>query len=431
TATYLSDADQFFRRHLLGMRETQYPNGRFADVAPAADGFGGILWGSAGITIAWETWQQYGDTAVLREHYPAMRDYMNFLAEGVDAETGIMTAGVLGDWLSPEGNQNDNTLLWESYYIFDLQIMRDIAQLLGKRAEAADYAAQIQTRQQHFRDTYLEEGGYRTVRSGQVTQGFGSPPPEQQVKTIDGKPNYVDTQVSYALPLALGVVEGEVADSLAARLVASVRRNNEDDGGVSHPANSLMTGFIGTAWISKALSDYGYTDVAYDLLLNEQYPSWLYPVTQGATSIWERLNSYTHEDGFGGNNSMNSFNHYSFGAVGQWMMAHSLGIQRGEPGFKTFLLRPEPDPTGQLTEAGGYYDSPYGRIASSWVTDGNGLTYSATVPPNTSALLYLPAPSADGVQTSEGKQGMRFLRHTGRHAVYELASGNYRFSVPN
>ncbi|PPK87708.1 alpha-L-rhamnosidase [Neolewinella xylanilytica] len=435
TATYLADADQFFRRHLLAMRETQYPDGRFADVAPAADGFGGILWGSAGLTVAWETWQQYGDTAVLREHYPAMRDYMNFLAEGIDPNSGVMTAGALGDWLSPEGNQNDNTLLWESYYIFDLQIMREVAQLLGKQQEAADYAARIQARQQHFRDTYLEPGGYRTVRSGHVMNGFGSSPPEQQVKEIEGRPNYMDTQVSYALPLALGVVEGETADSLAARLADILRRTNEDDGGVSRPAYSLMTGFIGTAWISKALSDYGYTDVAYELLLNEQYPSWLYPVTQGATSIWERLNSYTHEDGFGDNNSMNSFNHYSFGAVGQWMMAHSLGIQRGEPGFKSFVLRPEPDPTGQLTEAGGHYDSPYGRIESSWKTEGNGLTYSATVPPNTSAILYLSAPDAqsvrEGAGPADGAEGVRLVRYTGRHAVYELAAGTYQFTVAN
>ena len=433
TATYLSDADQFFRRHLLAMRETQYEDGRFADVAPAADGFGGILWGSAGITIAWETWQQYGDTAVLREHYPAMEDYMNFLARGIDPETDVMTAGVLGDWLSPEGNQNDNSLLFEAYYIFDLQIMREMAQVLGKLQHAAEYAAQIKARKEHFKQTYLERDGYRTVRSGHVTRGFGSPPADQQGKTVNGEPNYIDTQVSYALPLALGVVEGETADSLAARLVASVRRANEDDGGVTRPPYSLMTGFIGTAWISKALSDYGYTDVAYELLQNRAYPSWLYPVTQGATSIWERLNSYTHEEGFGGNNSMNSFNHYSFGAVGQWMLAHSLGIQRGAPGFKTFVLRPEPDPTGQMTEASGHYDSPYGRIESAWELDGNTLNYTATVPANTTATLYLPAPSAAAVREGAGPtgeaEGVRYVGFGGGRAVYELASGTYSFLV--
>ena len=108
-----------------------------------------------------------------------------------------------------------------------------------------------------------------------------------------------------------------------------------------------MTGFIGTAWISKALSDNGLDELAYKLLQNNKYPSWLYSIEQGATTIWERLNGYTVEDGFGGNNSMNSFNHYSFGAVGQWMMAYSLGIQRDEPGFRKFVLQPGPIPTGR------------------------------------------------------------------------------------
>ena len=137
------------------------------------------------------------------------------------------------------------------------------------------------------------------------------------------------------------------------------------------PTYSLMTGFIGTAWISKALSENGHSELAYRLLHNNQYPSWLYAIDQGATSIWERLNGYTVENGFGGNNSMNSFNHYSFGAVGQWMMSHSLGIERDEPGFQRFILQPEPDPTGVMTWAEGYYDSMYGRISSAWKVDGD------------------------------------------------------------
>ena len=431
TATYFSDADQFFRRHLLGMRDAQVDRGRFPDVAPAYDAFGGMLWGSAGITLPWEVWQQYGDTALLREHYPAMREYMDYLATGIDPESNVMTAGVLGDWLSPEGNQNDNSLLWEAYYIFDLRIMAGVAQVLGDARGAEAYGAQLAARRKHFVATYLDPASYRTVRSGHVMQSWGAPPPEQQAKTLNGKPNFVDTQVSYALPLALGVVEGAVADSLAARLAEVVARRNEDDGGVEQPAYSLMTGFIGTAWISKALSDHGYSDVAYRLLLNEQYPSWLYPVTQGATSIWERLNSYTIEDGFGDNNSMNSFNHYSFGAVGQWLIAHSLGIQRGEPGFRHFVLRPEPDPSGRLKEAAGHYDSPYGRIAAGWTQDGDALTYTVTVPPNTTATLELPASGPDDVREGDGPAaeatGVQYAEYAGGRAVYRLASGSYVF----
>ncbi|MGC4054713.1 MAG: hypothetical protein QM757_38180 [Paludibaculum sp.] len=123
----------------------------------------------------------------------------------------------------------------------------------------------------------------------------------------------------------MGLFNDENRPQMVKNLAESVRRENRDDGGVVRPPNSLMTGFIGTSWINKALSDHGLSELSYRLLLNNQYPSWLYAIDQGATSIWERLNGYTVENGFGGNNSMNSFNHYSFGAVGQWMMAYSLG----------------------------------------------------------------------------------------------------------
>lgn len=150
------------------------------------------------------------------------------------------------------------------------------------------------------------------------------------------------------MPLGLGVFDDENEPLASNLLNESISRKNTDDPGIEHPEYSLMTGFIGTAWISKALSDHGYHETAYRLLQNTNYPSWLYPVRQGATTIWERLNSYTLEDGFGVNNSMNSFNHYSFGAVGAWMFNHSLGIERDVdfPGFKHFVLQPNPDPTG-------------------------------------------------------------------------------------
>jgi alpha-L-rhamnosidase len=196
---------------------------------------------------------------------------------------------------------------------------------------------------------------------------------------------------------------------------------------------SLMTGFIGTAWVNKALSDHGYPDLSYKLLQSNQYPSWLYAIDQGATTIWERLNGYTVENGFGGNNSMNSFNHYSFGAVGQWMMAYSLGIQRDDnsPGFKHFILQPEHDPSGQMKYAKGYYESMYGKIESEWKMENGAMTYRATVPANTSATLYIPASSA-GVVTRDGKKiknekGLRFIRFEKGKAVYELQSGSYIF----
>jgi alpha-L-rhamnosidase len=312
-----------------------------------------------------------------------------------------------------------------------------VSEALGKTDNAAAYLKKYNERKEHFNKTYFDPQTHKTIKSSYRVAGFTAPgsegpsreaPPEAVSSGIE----FMDTQASYAIPLALGVFSDGNKSYAARNLTETVKRENTDDGGVKRPAFSLMTGFIGTAWISKALSDNGYGDIAYKLLQQESYPSWLYPVNQGATTIWERLNSYTIENGFGGNNSMNSFNHYSFGAVGQWMMAYSLGIQRDEPGFKKFILQPEPDPTGQMTWAKGYYNSMYGNISSAWEISNCVLTYKATVPGNTTATLYLPAKLLTSI-TESGKpvntaKGVTFIKFENGKAVYELKSGSYSFT---
>ena len=413
TATYLTNAPQFLRRHMIANADAQREDGRFPDVAPLGGGFGGILWGSAGITVAWESFQQYGDKVMIAEHYDAMKKYMIYLNTRIDPKTGIMNEGPLGDWLSPEGAKNDNTLLWEAYYIYDLEMMSKMADVLGKADDATDFRTRQAERKLFFNKMYVSAETGKTVKS------------------IAGQ-DY-DNQASYAIPLALGTFNPEIEKRAARNLASTVTRRNIDDGGTTRPEFSLMTGFIGTAWISKALSDYGYNDIAYKILQQTSYPSWLYSVDQGATTIWERLNSYTVEKGFGGNNSMNSFSHYSFGAVGAWMYNYSLGIQRDEkePGFKHFILQPTPDPTGQMTFAKGHYDSMYGRIESGWKTSNGTVAYSLTVPANTSATLYLPASdptkiTESGNSTSLAK-GVQFLRFEHGKAVFEVKSGHYEF----
>lgn len=193
-----------------------------------------------------------------------------------------------------------------------------------------------------------------------------------------------------------------------------------------------MTGFIGTAWISRVLSDCGYKDVAYRLLQQTSYPSWLYSVEQGATTIWERLNSYTHTDGFGGNNQMNSFNHYSFGSVGAWMYNCSLGIQPDtlNPGFKHFFLKPEFDPTGAMKYARGYYDSMYGRIASGWEVTPGSVKYMFHVPANTSATVCLPAEGFGRVAMNSLslKEGKDYIIEDGILKM-ELDQGRYSIEM--
>jgi alpha-L-rhamnosidase len=283
-----------------------------------------------------------------------------------------------------------------------------------------------EARKRFFNERFVNQDG-RTMGLVGHRGPFGSRP------GATGEWKVADTQSSYAVGLALGAFSDANRAGMGRRLASSVDRPNNDDGGVSRPPHSLMTGFIGTAWISRALSDAGRDDLAYRLLQNDRYPSWLYAIDQGATTIWERLNGYTIEAGFGGNNSMNSFNHYSFGAVGQWMLAYSLGIERAEPGFQQFILQPRHDPTGEMTWARGHYDSMYGRVESAWRLAGSTLRYSATVPANTTATLHLPARAADAVKEGGGPaaqaDGVRFVGFANGQAIFELASGHYEFET--
>lgn len=424
TATYLADVSQFLGRHLLAMRDVQREDGRFPDIAPLGGGFGGILWGSAGITVAWETYQQYNDVDLLREHYNAMKSYIAYLSKQIAPETNILGQqykqnwGSLADWLGPENSRNEKTLLWEAYFIYDLEIMNKIATVLGEKDDAEKFSKLYTKRKDFFNETYIN--------------------PEGKTISADGA-KIIDTQTSYILPLAFDIIDEKHKEKVSRHFITTVTRENKADNGVMCPGYSLMSGFIGTAWISKALSDIGSNDVAYLLLQQTSYPSWLYSVEQGATTIWERLNSYTHTEGFGGNNRMNSFNHYSFGAVGAWMYNYSLGIERDEkyPGFKHFILQPEPDPTCQMKYAKGYYDSMYGRIESSWEIKNSTHHYRFLIPSNTTATLKLKASDPDAIICGNKKlktiKGAKYTgedKKTGKFS-FELQPGVYEIQVIN
>jgi len=360
-------------------------------------------------------YQKYADLKVLDEHYDAMKRYVDFLTVKQDPETGILDEGPLGDWLSPEGYKNDNSLLWTAYQVKNLEILCNTAKLLGK-GDSVQYQQAYERRKAFFNQTYVDPATGKTINSGYAGRSLAAKPDGFTSK----KGDFVDTQASYAIPLAFDVFNSTYQQKAQEHLTTTVTRQNQDNLSVMRPALSLMTGFIGTAAIPEALSAAGKPELAYQLLQQRSYPSWLYSVENGATTIWERLNSYTEEDGFGGNNSMNSFNHYSFGSIGAWMYERCLGIQPETPGFKTFLLRPYPDPTGQMTWAKGHYDSMYGKIESSWKVEGESMVYEFTVPANTSANLDLPVPEGDEVSESSGLTPAATQAGT---VSYQLGSG--------
>ena len=234
---------------------------------------------------------------------------------------------------------------------------------------------------------------------------------------------YYDTEAAYATPLRYGVFNEENEAKAVEKYVETVKAANY----------TITSGFSGTPNLVPVLTKYGYVDDAYKLFEQTDYASWLYPVTQGATSIWERWNSYTVEGGFNGNNSMNSFNHFSLGAISEWMMSYQLGITRedGQAGYKSFVLQPTVG--GTFTYANGSYESNYGTIESGWTAkDGAMETYTATVPANTTATLYLPISEEQAKATTapEGAAFVEMTEHNGTIcAVYTLESGSYAFTI--
>ena len=392
TATKIADVSGLLKQYLQAVRDCQREDGRYPDVAPTGLGFGGLLWGSAGITVPYEHFSQYADTTVLREHYPSMKRYIDYIfRKTMDPATGIIVQnrewGDLADWLSPEYNRTDKSLLWECYLIHDLDIMSDVARILGNGQDAAHYRGLAAERRKFFNKVYVDPKTYRTR--------FSAFDPGKEGRDVD-------TQVSYALPIAFGIVDNPKFNE---NFIKTVTRENVADNGRKCPAYSLMTGFIGTAWIGPALSRIGRSDIAYRLLTNTQYPSWLYPVTQGATTIWERLDSYTHADGFGTNNSMNSFNHYSFGSVGDWLLTHSLGIRKAG---NSLVIAPEPDMTGALTRASGWLDLPSGRAESSWRRTADGVYEILVTVPEAATFIdpftHRPRPLAPGTHRLKAKK---------------------------
>lgn len=242
--------------------------------------------------------------------------------------------------------------------------MEKMAAILGDNEGKEYYGRLWEEAAAYWNETFIDEG------TGKTTDAEGKP---------------VDTQCSYALPICYGLISEERKKTAGEHLARKVRENGY----------KISTGFFGTGLINEALTITGHTDLAFRLMLQTEYPSWLYPVTQGATTIWERWNSFTRENGFGGNNDMNSFNHYSLGSVVSWLYSCVLGIRRDEsrPGFKHFFLMPC---TQELTYAGGGIETPYGRIESCWSKQQGRISFRFAIPPNTSATLRLPS-DAEGI----------------------------------
>lgn len=401
TAAFNYDVAAFFRKWTRDLVDSQLASGAYTDTAPDLffnfwpDNQGGnAAWAEAGIICPWVVYQKYGDTRILAENYPAMKRYLAYLEKTSD---GLIRPDTnFGDWLSPEATKPEWAatpcdLIGTAYFARSAELLAQIATVLGHRAEARRFAALHRRILTAFNRHYV---------------------------TADARVAG-DTQTAYLLVLAFDLLPEKQRPAALVHLERTLARRK----------HHLCTGFVGTPLLCPVLTRFGRTDLAYRLLFNDGYPSWLYPIKNGATTMWERWNSWTPA-GFG-DDSMNSFNHYAYGAVGEWLYDTVGGIRELAPGYRRILLRPQLDP--KLTHAAATLESPYGEIQSAWKRTAQSVTWKITVPANTSAIAVPPTATLDGLNIDRRPwretSGITAAEHEGRAAL-QLPAGRYTLTMP-
>jgi len=389
TGCYNQDVSEFFTKWMVDLMDTQNRQGLFGNQAPVFHGHGAAAWACAGIICPWTIYKVYGDTRMIETHYDAMVRYMD--ACGKDG-LGGRKVHTWGDWLAP-GGRPPTEFISAAYHAYTTSLMAEMAVALGKIDDATKYNKQFQDIRAHFQKTFVK---------------------------ADGKIGR-ELQTAYCMALSFDLLTAAQRKQAEAHLIERIKADNYH----------LTSGFLGIPILLPTLTDMGRSDIAYRMIQNTTYPSWGYSIEQGATTIWERWNSYSKDRGFG-DVKMNSFNHYSLGACGEWMFRSMLGIETDGAGFKKITMKPE---LGEgITWAKGHYDSIHGRIGSDWKIENKTFHWNITVPANTSATVYLPAMDAAAV-TESGKvvsqaDGVEFLRMEKDRAVYQVSAGSYGFVSP-
>jgi alpha-L-rhamnosidase len=388
TALYMADAGAFFTKWFVDLiQDAQLDDGSFAHVSPDIRlGGGATAWGDAAIICPWLFYQAYGDTRVIDTHFDNMVRGMEFLAAKSKNYTSPNIG--FGDWLNLGGGAKPE-VMFTAYYAYMTDIMSKMAALIGREKEAAHFAELHDNIRAAFADMFLDDDG----------------------KLLES------SQTGYALAFAFDLIPEALREKAAENFVAEIERFDWH----------LATGFIGTPRLLPALSAAGREDIAWRLLMNTTYPSWLFQVTLGATTMWERWNGWTPDKGFE-TPDMNSFNHYAFGAVGEWIFSNVAGIKADTPAYRNITIAPKPG--GGLTWARMTYDSIQGPITSSWRIEEDTFQLDVVVPPGVTAKVHIPTSNPASVRAS-GKTleaaGITIIEKKTDALVCEVTSGSYAF----
>jgi alpha-L-rhamnosidase len=404
TACFNMDVANFFTRWLRALADDQRADGAVPHVIPhmlQENSAGATGWADAAVIVPWTLYQCFGDKRVLAENYPTMQRWVAFMHERAGADHIWSGDKHFGDWLATDNDEylgrvglTDTDLIATAYFAYSTGLLAKIARILRRDEEAEVYEQLATAVRQAFCEEYVTANG----RIG------------------------TNTQTAYVLPLMFDLLPEALRPEAAQRLVANIRKRG----------NRLSTGFLGTPYLCHVLARFGYLDVAYDLLLQEDCPSWLYPVTKGATTIWERWDG-VKADGSFQNAGMNSFNHYAYGAIGEWLYSTVAGLEIDEtrPGYKHALIRPRPG--GGLTYANASLATGYGRLASHWQLTDKAFTLHVNIPVNTSATVILPVPDVSDVLEGERPlatgNGIKSIQSVEENTLIEVGSGEYVFVV--
>lgn len=395
TACYNVDAATFYIKWLRDLSADQDEDGSIPHVIPNVLGHGGATgWADAGIMIPWAVYLDYGDISVLENQYESMKMWIGYMKERAGEDLIWDGDQHFGDWLSFASTRSDymgaytlKDLIATAYYSYSSHIVAKAASILGLEKEAQYYAQLSERIKEAFNNEFVTPTG-RLVSH---------------------------TQTAYTLALAFDLLDEETAKKSAVFLAGDVEQFGH-----------ITTGFLGTPLISLTLTDIGRNDLAYMLLNRKDYPSWLYPVTMGATTIWERWDGQKPDSTFQ-NPGMNSFNHYAYGAIGKWMyqVVAGIGIDEQNPGYKHVIINPRPG--GGLTSARATHQSMYGEIESGWELDGEKLTMKVEIPANTTATIHVPGePISVDINGSALVDMDLEFKSMGNETLVSTGSGTYK-----
>ena len=406
TAAWNRDVASFFTKWQRDISDAQGAEGQMPSVAPHIEGVGsdgGPAWADAAAICPWTMYLCYGDKELLAEHFESLTKFIGYMETKArnlirsHPDTDVWHG--YGDWLALDGSGNvfGNTpkdLIGTAMFAYSTTLVAKMARVLGRTSDAVRYERLAGRIRRAYQKRYLTDDG--------VATGL--------------------TQTSYVLTLQFDLAPAALRPKLLAELVRDIEQRG----------NKLTTGFVGASYLPHVLSRFGRADLAYKLLHQKAWPSWLYAVTQGATTIWERWDGWTQEKGFQ-DKGMNSFNHYSYGAIGSWLYAVVAGVDLdpAQPGFKHILLQPQPG--GELTSARGVLQSLHGEILSAWKLRAGRFEWEVVVPPNTTATARFPVPKSaritEGTKPLARSAGVSAVKTAGGAATCTLAAGHYKFTA--